>query len=357
MGFEDKHKNEADETKGLSRRSFVKGAVLGAAGLALGSGEFMSNAYAAQKPVELVFHEIHDHNVAISDLWMKEVERRCQGQVHFTKYVGKELPAGLEVDVFRDVPAKGGTYLLMDLIQMPFVTRKSADASRTIAQLYEEFEAFRKETMDYKVCGLGTGSLMGVFTGKKVGPIKNPNDLKGTRIRSILPIDACLAEIGAAPIHVNYLELKDDMISGKIDAAVLGLLPAQMFNLVEEVAPYCMLAVDRNISTHPMRVAMKWESWNKLPADAQKAIDELGPAGGNCWFAKHIGPDFDKSLEDGALKYVREKGHVGTWDLADLDEWIRRMQPGVDARIKLAEDRGLPGRKFYERILQLSEIV
>ncbi|MBU3181694.1 hypothetical protein [Clostridium psychrophilum] len=119
------------------------------------------------KPVELIFHEVHDHKVSISDLWMHEVERRCNGQVHFTKYVGSKLPSDCNVDAFRDC---------------------------------------------------------------------------GARIRSILPLNSVLSELAAEPVHIDYLTLKDKMASGELDAAVVGLLPAFSFNLVEEVAPYCMLA-------------------------------------------------------------------------------------------------------------------
>lgn len=306
-----------------------------------------------QEPIELIFHEVHDHHVNISDLWIQEVEQRCQGQVHFTKYVGRELPSDCKVDVWRQSVATGGKYLLMDLIQMPFVTRKSLDGSRILAQLYKEFEEFRQETSDVKVCGLGTGSLMGIFSTEKWGPIKSLEDLKGSRCRSILPFDSCLTAIGSEPVHVNYLELKEDMKSGKMQCALLGLLPALTFNLVEEVAPYCALAVEGNISTHAMRLAMTWEAWNKLPEDVQKAIDEIGPAGGDCWFANHNGTDFDANLED-ALNYIRKHGQISLYDESDLDRCIDLMQPGVEERIRIAEEHGLPGRKFYDRLLELS---
>lgn len=362
MDLEKKDNTQNEETKALSRRDFLKGAVLGAAGFAvgitpsIGQRTLLPTASAANKPVELVFHEVDNHNIMISDFWIKEVERRCQGRVHFTKYVGKELPKGLEVDAFRVSSAAGGKFFLMDLIQMPFLTRNSVDGTRILSQLYEEFEEFRQEFSEFKICGLGTGSTMGLFTSKRVGPIKNPMDLKGMRVRSVLPFDACLAAIGAEPVHVNYPELKQDMINGKMDAAVVGMLPAQVFNLCEEVAPYCILDAERNISTHGMRLAMKWESWHKLPADAQKAIDELGPAGGNCWVAAHWGPEYDRSLAEGALKYVREVGQVSMWDPTDVKDCIRQMQPGIDLRIQIAEDRGLPGRKVYERMLELAKI-
>ena len=362
MDLEKKDNIQNKDIKNLSRRDFLKSAVLSAAGLAfgiapnLGQKTFLPIASAADKPVELVFHEVDNHNVMISDFWIKEVERRCQGQVHFTKYVGKELPKGQDADVFRISSAAGGRFFLMDLIQMPFLTRNSADGTRILSQLYEEFEEFRREFSEFKICGLGTGATMGLFTSKRVGPIKNSMDLKGMRVRSVLPFDACLSSIGAEPVHVNYLELKQDMINGKMDAAVLGMLPAQVFNLCEEVAPYCMLDAERNISTHGMRLAMRWETWYKLPAVAQKVIDELGPAGGNCWVATHWGTEYNRSLVEGALRYVREVGQVSIWDPADVKQCICQMQPGIDLRIQIAEEHGLPGRRVYERMIELAKI-
>jgi hypothetical protein len=54
---------------------------------------------------------------------------------------------------------------------------------------------------------------------------------------------------------------------------------------------------------------MKWNIWNKLPPDIQKIIEEIGPAGSDCWYAVNSGLDSDKHLDE-ALDYIRSKGEL-----------------------------------------------
>jgi hypothetical protein len=303
-------------------------------------------------PLELIFHEVHEHGVSISDQWMQEVEKRSLSQVHFTKFTGPELKFPETADAARDVPAQGGRYLLLDLIQMPFITPNSVVGSKVVAQLYKEFAEMRSELNDVKVAGLGTGSIMAIFSSQKWGPVRKMEDLKGARTRSLLPIDKGIAALGAIPLHVEYLKIPHLLANGELDATILGLLPAKQFKLSEGIAPYCTVAADRTITTHPMRLSIKWETWNRLPSGVQKAVDELGPAGGDCWFATRCGPDFDAHLV-AALEDIKRHGELITLTRQELDRWIKVMQPAIETTLNAAEASGLPGKRFYARMLEL----
>ena len=39
------------------------------------------------KPIEFVFHNIHDHGEEIADMWMNEVEARTGGRVVYIKTI------------------------------------------------------------------------------------------------------------------------------------------------------------------------------------------------------------------------------------------------------------------------------
>ncbi len=313
-----------------------------------------SASAAPEEPVAMVFHDVHDHGVEICRMWKKEVEERCGGRVHVDLYVGGALKNPGSADVFRDVPAGGGRYLLLDLVQMPFTMPGSVIGSRVIARLFSEFKEMRDELSDFKVVGLGTGSVMGIFSSREWGPVRSVKDLEGARIRSLLPIDAAIQNLGAQPLHVPYPEIPAKLASGEIDAAVLGLLPAMMFRLAEGPAPHCTIAADRSLTLHPMRVGIKWDSWARLPAFVRQVIDGLGPAGENSWFATHCGPDFDSHLDE-ALAYIGQTGKLVVLDTGEFKKWRELMQPAVDSRVRAAEANGLPGKRFYARMLELVE--
>jgi TRAP-type C4-dicarboxylate transport system substrate-binding protein len=304
------------------------------------------------KKIELVFHNIHDHGVGIMDMWMKEIETRSGGIVRFTKSSGEDVKLIEVADVVRDVPAVSDRYPLLNLIQTPFVFNNSTIGSRVVAQLYAEFAELQEELSDVKVVGLGIGALMAIFSSKKWGPIRTMADFKGARTRSLPMIDDVISALGARPVHVGYLEIGHLLATGQLDATVLGILPAHMFKLADGTAPYCTLAGDRSITMHPMRIYMKRDSWNRLAPDIRKIIEETGPAGADCWFATHSGPDADNSLIE-AMENIKKKGELIRISAEELQKWLQLIQPRLESSLSELEARGLPGRKFFNRMNEL----
>ena len=305
-----------------------------------------------EKPIELVFHNIHDHGVEIMDMWMNEVETRTSGRVRFTKSSGEDPAAIKAADIVRDVPAGGERYHLLNLIQIPFIFPSSTVGSRVIAQLYAEFSELREETSDVKVVGLGIGALMAIFSSQAWGPIRTLEDFKGARTRSLPLIDGVIEALGAKPLHVGYLEISHLLETGELDATVLGILPANMFKLAEGAAPYCTIAGNRSITMHPMRTYMKWDTWNSLPPDIRVIIEEIGPAGGDCWFAVQSGADADNHLHE-ALEYIKQNGELIKVSPEELKRWRQLIQPDLDSAVGAVEAKGLPGRKFFNRMTEL----
>jgi TRAP-type C4-dicarboxylate transport system substrate-binding protein len=203
------------------------------------------------------------------------------------------------------------------------------------------------------VVGLSIGALMAIFSSQTWGPIRKLEDMRGARIRSLPPIDRCIEALGAKPLHVDYLEIQPQLARGELDATVLGLLPAKMFKLAENGAPYCTLIGGLSITMHPMRTYVKWNSWNKLAPEIKAVINELGPSGRDCWFAIQSGLDADSVLRD-ALDYFQQKGEIIRLSSAEQDRWIEAMRPQRLGAVELAESVGQPGRRFFARMLELA---
>ena len=198
-----------------------------------------------EEPIELVFHNIHDHGTDIMDMWMNEVQTRTGGRVRFRKSSGEDPRAIKAADLVRDVPAGGDRYPLLNLVQIPFIFPSSTVGSKVIAQLYAEFSELRNELSDVKVVGLGLGALLAIFSSKAWGPIKTMEDFKGAKTRSLPMIDGVIKALGAKPLHVGWLEMRPLLETGGLDAVVLGILPAHLFKLADGAAPYCTIAGKR----------------------------------------------------------------------------------------------------------------
>ena len=306
----------------------------------------------SEETVELVFHNIHEHGVEIINMWIKEVEKRTGGRMHITLRTGEDRSLIESADIVRDVPAEGGNRPLLDLIQFPFIFPNSTIGSRVLAQLYAEFPELREELSDVKVVGLGIGALMAVFSSRKWGPIRNLEDFRGATTRSLTVIDGIIESFGAKPVHVGFLNMGQLLETGEIDAAVLGVLPSWVFKFAEGPAPYCTVAGDLSLTMHPMRTYIRWDSWNRLPQDIRDTLDEIGPAGSDCWFAVQSGLDADKQLEK-ALDYIRRNGELIMVPPVELERWRDIVQPHLDAAINTVEERGLPGKLFYNRMKEL----
>jgi TRAP-type C4-dicarboxylate transport system substrate-binding protein len=301
------------------------------------------------EPIELIFHNIHEHGVGIIDRWISEVEKRTGGGVRFTKTGGEDPALIRAADVVRDVPAAAAQYPLLGLVQLPLLFPNATTGSRVLARLYEEFAELRDELSDNKVVGLSIGAAMAIFSASAWGPIKTISGLKGARIRSLPVIDRALRALGTEPLHVPYLDIAGQLKDGRLDATVLGILPAHQFRLAEGTAPYCLMTGRNSITMHPMRTSMKWASWDRLPKDYQDIIDGLGPSGADCWFARESGRDADAHLDQALAEF-----EVTTFTPGQVEEFRRTIEPEVDKVLEAAEAQGRPARRFYARMVELA---
>jgi TRAP-type C4-dicarboxylate transport system substrate-binding protein len=303
----------------------------------------------------LSFHDIHDHGTEIADMWIKEVEKRTNGGVRFKRTSGENEELVKAADFIRDVPVISDRYPLLNLVQIPFIFPSSTVGSKVIAQLYAEFPELRNELGDVKVVGLGTGAIMAVFSSKSWGPIHSLEGFKHARIRSLSLMDKILRAFDARPIHVGWFEISQLMESGALDAAVLGILPAYMFKLADSGAPYCTITGRKSITMHPMRIYMKWDTWHRLPANIQKIIEEIGPAGSDCWFAVQSGRDSDDHLQE-AMDYIKQRGEIIEITPKELERWRKLTQPILESTVNDLEAKGLPAWQFFNRMIELVDM-
>ena len=306
-------------------------------------------------PIELIFHNIHDHGTDIGNMWMAEIERLANGKVVFHTTIGDNPDLINAADIIRDVPASAEHYPLLNLVQIPLTFPNSTVGSKVIAQLYEEFQELRSELNDVKVLGVGTGAPMAILSSRSYKKILTADDLVGTRIRSISTMDDIFRAFGAIPQHVGWFDMDKQLKSGELDAALLGIIPAHMFKLADDAAPYCTITGEKSITMHPMRIYMKWNTWNKLPDNIHDVFNELGPSGANCWYAVQNGSDSDTHLVE-ALDYFRQKGEITSITPDELAGWERKIQPLINSMLDQYEQKGFPAGRFVARMKELVEL-
>ncbi len=225
-----------------------------------------------------------------------------------------ELPLGVP-------SAKVGTQVIWDLLQ----------------------KYLKSEYAGVKLLSLWTIQPAHIFTSKK--PIKTLEDLRGLRIRSPGPLQTItLREFGAAPISMPASDLYDALQRGMVDGMLTDFAALKGFRFME-VVKYC---TEANFYSLPMGYAVNQKTWDGLPPDVKKVLEELGGR----QFAENNAKSFDKNdlvgrdLSKGKIEVHKLSAEQKkTWDAkfnTINQKWVTDM-----------EAKGLPGKKVYEEALSL----
>ena len=95
---------------------------------------------------------------------------------------------------------------------------------------------------------------------------------------------------------------------------------------------------------------MNQKTWDRLPPDIQKVIDEFS---GEYWGADIGGVIADKA-SIGVLKKLEQAGHtVYSLPPKELQRWQDAAAPVFDEWLKSMEAKGLPGKAVLQEALRL----
>ncbi len=317
------------------------------------------------KPIELTFSTwtaVVSQDTEMCKSWMQEVEKRTQGRVKFTFYEAGALGAakehydmavkGLADLTYHNIANLPGRFLLADALQLPFTVPSAEVGAKVHVQLYHEFPEMQKEYSEVKVIGLGVIDPYFIITTKAAGQVRTLEDLKGKKIRTSGTEGDTIAALGGVPTGLLITEVYLALQKGVLDGASLGLSGLKAFKL-SEVAHYLTYWDGSSIRVAPWIVPMNLAKWNSLPSDIQKIISELSVDG--TWFAPFAGPIYTRWAEEGKTM-AKEQG----WEFyklppEELQRWMEKVKPMKEKWISDLEAKGLPGRKFIDRLVELSK--
>ncbi|MDR2392296.1 MAG: TRAP transporter substrate-binding protein [Planctomycetota bacterium] len=148
-------------------------------------------------------------------------------------------------------------------------------------------------------------------------PVNTPGDMRGLKIRvpeNPVMIDTINA-MGGTGVPVNLAEIYTSIRTGVVDGAENSTLfyYEQKHSEVAKFYSYTNHMVDTNIAI------MSLESWNRLPEDCQKAVEQAGRETEEFLFSKwlEIEADFNKRLEEQGIAFNQ----------ADVDAFREACRP------------------------------
>jgi TRAP-type C4-dicarboxylate transport system substrate-binding protein len=280
--------------------------------------------------------------------WMEYVEQRSQGRVRIQPFWGgslmdeaegvRELEAGVaDVAFVAPIYTRAGMHFIRG--QTPFYDG-AVDMrvqSRVFLTLWDTYPQLRAE-LDAVIPLVATGgSTQEVMTTNR--PIRSLADLKGLRLRAPMEVTALLEKLGVDAEFMPMGEVYTALAKGTIDGVVApqDTLRALRF---AEVVKYCtVLSLGRG--AYYSR-AMNRESWNRLPPDLQKIVEESRAVWSDASISELV------AAADKGRDYAIERGveyiQLPEPDMSRLRELYAEM---AQEKADELEQAGLPGREAY----------
>jgi TRAP-type C4-dicarboxylate transport system substrate-binding protein len=149
--------------------------------------------------------------------------------------------------------------------------------------------------------------------------------------------------LGATPVGIPLPGVYEALARGQVDGMFINwaIMPAYRFYEVTKNQ------METPIYQSPLMTLMSQRSYDKLPPDLRKVIDENS----GLEYTQYIGKVWD-GLTEGARKQTRDHGN-NVYTISDQERarWVAAVQPVYRIWIEEMNKRGLPGQKMFDDLL------
>jgi len=306
---------------------------------------------------------VNDHNPPFAppgkaiDAWVQAVNEQGAGKVELTVHHGGALLSGEEAyrgvqtgvcDIAHYAIDTREGFILNLVLSLPFM---GLPGQHETEDLYRDLLDYSKE-MRAEWEGVTILSFMmmpptHVHMAKKV--VKTPDDLKGMKIMGAeTMLNASMQAAGATPVHLDIGDMAPSIQTGLIDGIMNHFPVLGVFGALELVKTHTVFG-EGGINVTPMFIVMNTKVLNGLPPDVQKLLKDSA----SIWYEKFR--ELDTADIVNSQKLCKDWGHTFTYLTPEqIKVWYNLVKgPVHDQWIKDAEAKGLPGKKVYNKALQL----
>jgi TRAP-type C4-dicarboxylate transport system substrate-binding protein len=272
--------------------------------------------------------------------WKKEVEKRTNGSVSIDTFPGGTL---LDAKNMMDGVIAGtadigclcmayqpGRFIVTNATSLPLGFPNATVASLTLLDLYNKYKP--EEFAKVKVLTMFTCAPANIYA--KV-PVRSLDDLKGLQLRASGGVAEVLKVLGATPVGMPQSETPEALQKGVVKGAVSSLETLKDFKYAE----MCRHVTIFNGPIYPFAVVMNMDSWNKLPKDVQKVMDDMASEQSE-WTGKYMDDHVKESIEWSKTNY-----NIEIFELSgdELTRWNALLEPMTAKWVEDAKAKGLPG--------------
>ena len=271
--------------------------------------------------------------------WKTEVEKRTAGKVAIQTFPGGTL---LDAKNMMDGVIAGtanigclcmayqpGRFIVTNATSLPLNFANAKVASLVLWDLYMKYKP--EEFSKVKALTMFACAPSNIMSKK---PVKSMADLKGLPLRASGGAAEILKAWGANVVGMPQSEVPEALQKGVIQGQFSSLEVMKDFKYAE----ICKYVTMTNTVIYPFAVVMNMDSWNKLPKDVQKVMDDMAREQSE-WTGVYMDNHVNESMEWSKKTQKVEVVQLSAQDKAQMD---KLLEPIVKKWLEDAKAKGLP---------------
>ena len=289
------------------------------------------------------------------EAWAKKLETQSAGALKFTIIPGSQMgPPPKYYDIARRGQADftwflhgftPGRFPLTEISNLPYLFGSAEIGTKALNDAALRSQYLDKEHKGVKLLILFTHQPGNIHSANK--PVRRVEDMKGLRIRfASATIKDFVAALGGTPVGLPPTQIVESMQKGTIDGAFIDYGGA---GIAFRMGPVTKHTTEMYSYVASFGYAMNARSYKRLPKKYQAMIDASVRG-----VEKDVGFQFDKM--DPLGKNIMMKAGMKPVALTpEEDKRFREIGAKVaEAKLAALEKRGLPARKVYKMMQDLS---
>lgn len=239
-----------------------------------------------------------------------------------------------------------GVFPLTSVVQVPFLAKTSHQGTAILQGLLEQ-GILDEEYKDFKLIALFTTKDYHAYMHEK--EIRVPADFKGLRLRTPSPyVNQLVESLGATGVRVPGPQVYEALERGVADGTVWVFNAYKSFRLAE-VAPKITKI---GMTSIPLALLMNKNTYNALPAEDKKIIDEASNRAMSEWMA-NVMDAYEKEQE----QVARDNPKITFTDLSDseLQLWKSAFKDAPTMWVERQQKFKVDAKSVLEKAQTLSE--
>jgi TRAP-type C4-dicarboxylate transport system substrate-binding protein len=231
-----------------------------------------------------------------------------------------------------------GRFPKTEVFELPFMSSSAESSSKALQEYVEKFAA--DEFKDVKLIAVHTHGP-GLFHTKQ--PVTGLESLRGMKIRGgSRIINNMLTKLGATPVGMPVPAVTDALTKGTIDGTTIPWEVTPSLKVTELVKNHTTFAGKEGLYTQTFAFSMNKASYEKLPPDLKKVIDNNSGQVAAALFGKAM-DDGDKAGREIAVKAGNK---ITELELAEVQRWKRTASTVETDWINEVKAKGIDGAKL-----------